>query len=109
MVGMVEKSNGSCPVEEILERLTDAEKRSFAYVVRRIADGPPLPKSKYKKLKPYDLWQIRVEDYRFFVLHRRHKNKPLALLTHGAVKKVARLDIQTHHRRAVRLAKEDSW
>lgn len=109
IVGVVEKPNGKCPVEKLIAKFSAPEKRAFRYIVERIAKGEPLPKSKYKKLRPHELWQIRVEDYRFFVLLRRHNGKQLSLITHGTVKKAKKLDIAKQLRQARSLANADSW
>lgn len=53
--------NGSSPVEEFLETLTDKQAQKVAWVLRVIRDLDFAPKEYFKKLVNTDIWEVRIQ------------------------------------------------
>lgn len=42
----------------------------------------------FKKLKPFDIWEFKVKNYRLFAFwDKREKNNNFVIVTHGIIKK----------------------
>lgn len=55
-------SSGKCPVEEFLDKLTDAQTTKITWVLKLIRELDRVPKKYFKKLTSTDgIWEIRIE------------------------------------------------
>jgi len=87
------KSNDlRCPVIEFLDSLPAKEAQKITWVLRLIEEIDRVPSKYFKKLLPYDIWEIRIDfsgnTYR--ILSFIYKDARL-ILTHGFVKKTQKV------------------
>jgi phage-related protein len=81
--------NGTCPVEDFFETISDKQFEKVAWVLRLVKEFERVPKEYYKKLKSSDdIWEVRIQfgNNIFRVLGFFNGNK-LVILTNGFAKK----------------------
>jgi len=87
-VNFYKTSSLKCPAADFLDSLTGKAAQKVTWVLKLIEETPKVPKEYFKKLLPYDIWEVRIrfsgEKYR--ILSFLYNNSQL-ILTHGFVKK----------------------
>ncbi len=79
---------GNSPVEEFLESLTDKQAQKVAWTLRVIRDLDLVPQEYFKKLKPTQIWEVRVQvGNNIFRILGFIDGKELIVLTNGFQKK----------------------
>jgi phage-related protein len=77
-----------CPVTVFLDSLPGKTAQKVAWVLKLIEEIDVIPKKYFKKLAPYDIWEVRIDfsgnTYR--ILSFLHNDAQL-ILTHGFIKK----------------------
>jgi len=81
-------SSLKCPIREFLDSLSGKAARKITWVLKLIEEIDVVPKKYFKKLVPYDVWEVRIDfsgnTYR--ILSFIYNNSQL-ILTHGFIKK----------------------
>ena len=77
-----------CPVMDFLDSLPGKTAQKITWVLKLIEDINVVPEKYFKKLTPYDIWEVRIDfsgnTYR--ILSFIYKDSKL-ILTHGFMKK----------------------
>ena len=91
-VNFYKTSDLRCPVIEFLDSLSAKEAQKITWVLRLIEEIDRAPKKYFKKLLPYDIWEVRIDfsgnTYR--ILSFMYNDSQL-ILTHGFVKKTQKV------------------
>jgi phage-related protein len=97
------RANGSRPVEEFLDKLTDKQAQKIAWVLKLIEDMDIIPSQYWKKLTHTDdIWEARIQfgGNLFRILGFEYKNS-FVVLTNGFAKKT-----QKTPRQAIKIAEQ---
>ena len=101
-------ARGRCPYEDFYHDLRQpADKKKIAALLKRFAfRGPPVNTQKFRKLPPWDIWELKPTDQiRFPGFFHPDPKQKVFVITHGVHKpgdQLLRADID----RALRVKKE---
>jgi len=85
-------SSQKCPVTVFLDSLTGKEAQKVTWVLKLIEDTSIVPMEYFKKLAPYDIWEVRISfsGNKYRILSFIFKDSQL-VLTHGFIKKTQKI------------------
>jgi len=91
-VNFYKTSSQKCPVTVFLDSLSGKAAQKVTWVLKLIEETPIVPKEYFKKLTPYDIWEVRVSfsGNKYRILSFIYNDSQL-VLTHGFIKKTQKI------------------
>ena len=87
-VNFYKTSSLKCPVVDFLDSHIGKVAQKVTWVLKLIEETPKVPKEYFKKLSPYDIWEVRINfsGNKYRILSFLYEKSQL-ILTHGFIKK----------------------
>jgi len=91
-VNFYKTSSLKCPVTEFLDSLSVKAAQKVTWVLKLIEEAQIVPKEYFKKLTPYDIWEVRISfsGNKYRILSFIYNDNQL-ILTHGFIKKTQKI------------------
>jgi len=87
-INFYKTDNLKCPVTEFLDSLSGKAAQKVTWVLKLIEETQIVSKEYFKKLTPYDIWEVRISlsGNKYRILSFIYNDTKL-ILTHGFIKK----------------------